>query len=67
MLPPAPGARDSRYAPLFSGHIASVAASAPVAPAPRSEGLAERVAVLEETVARLSEELAGLKASLGEG
>lgn len=67
-LPRAPGARESRYAHLFSGHIESVApAPAPaVAYAPRAEGLAERVAALEETVARLSEELAGLKASLGE-
>ncbi len=67
-LPRAPGARESRYAHLFSGHIESVAAApAPaVAYAPRAEGLAERVAALEETVARLSEELAGLKASLGE-
>lgn len=66
-LPRAPGARESRYAHLFSGHIDSVAAPAAVAYAPRGEGLAERVAVLEETVARLSEELARLKANLGEG
>ena len=65
-LPRAPGARESRYAHLFSGHIESVAAAPAVAYAPRAEGLAERVAALEETVARLSEELAGLKASLGE-
>jgi hypothetical protein len=65
-LPRAAGARESRYAHLFSGHIESVAAAPAVAYAPRAEGLAERVAALEETVARLSEELAGLKASLGE-
>lgn len=67
-LPRAPGARESRYAHLFSGHIESEAAApvTAVAYTPRGEGLAERVAALEETVARLSEELAGLKASLGE-
>lgn len=62
----APGARESRYAHLFSGHIESVAASAALASAPRDEGLAERVAALEETVTRLSAELATLKAGLGE-
>ena len=62
----APGARESRYAHLFSGHIESVAASAALASAPRDAGLAERVAALEETVTRLSAELATLKAGLGE-
>jgi hypothetical protein len=64
-LPRAPGARESRYAHLFCGHIESVEASAPPAYAPRAEGLAERVAMLEETVNRLSAELAALKESLG--
>ncbi len=65
-LPRAPAARESRYAHLFSGHIDSAAALAPIVHAPRSEGLAERVAALEDTVRRLSEEMAALKASLGE-
>lgn len=65
-LPRAPGARESRYAHLFSGHVESLAAPPAVEYAPRGEGLAGRVTVLEETVARLSEELTRLKASLGE-
>lgn len=65
-LPRAPGARESRYAHLFSGHVESVAAAVPLATAPRGAGLAERVAALEETVTRLSAELASLKARLGE-
>ncbi|MCC6709628.1 MAG: DUF480 domain-containing protein [Gammaproteobacteria bacterium] len=65
-LPRAPGARESRYAHLFSGHIESVAASAPAPYVARGDSLAERVAVLEDTVARLSAEIASLKASLGE-
>lgn len=65
-LPRAPGARESRYAHLFSGHIESVAATAPTPHVARGDSLAERVANLEETVARLSAEVASLKASLGE-
>ena len=65
-LPRAPGARESRYAHLFSGHVESVAAAVPLATVPRGAGLAERVAALEETVTRLSAELASLKARLGE-
>lgn len=66
-LPRAPGARESRYAHLFSGHIESVAAVATSsAPGPRGETLAERVATLEQTVARLVAEVAALKAALGE-
>ena len=64
-LPRAPGARESRYAHLFSGHIESVEASASVASAPRGEGLAERIATVEETVRALREELDALKAGLG--
>ena len=64
-LPRTPGARESRYAHLFSGHIESVEASAPPPSAPRGEGLTERVASLEETVRRLREELDALKAGLG--
>ena len=65
-LPRAAGARESRYAHLFSGHIESVEAAAPTATTPRGEALSERVAALEETVSRLSAELASLRASLGE-
>lgn len=64
-LPRQSGARESRYAHLFSGHIESVAASAPVAYAPRGESLVERVAVLEETLGVLREEMDALKAALG--
>lgn len=65
-LPRAPGAREARYAHLFSGHVESVAAAAPSAMPPRGEGLSERVAALEDSVGRLSAELASLKARLGE-
>ena len=64
-LPRQPGARESRYAHLFSGPIESVAVSAPMAYAPRGESLAERVAVLEEIVRLLREEMDALKAALG--
>jgi len=59
-----PGARESRYAQLFTGEPANVAtgeAEEPAAPALRQAGLAERVAALEATVARLSEEIARLQ------
>ena len=68
-LPRAPGARESRYAHLFSGHIDSVAAPpvmATASSAAHDDGLAARVAALEETVSQLVEQLASLKASLGE-
>lgn len=65
-LPRAAGARESRYAHLFSGHIESVTAPAPLAHTPRGESLAERVAQLEESVRALREELDNLKAALGD-
>ena len=59
-----PGARESRYAQLFTGEPTNVATddaqdtdAAPV----RQAGLADRVAALEATVARLSEEIARLQ------
>jgi uncharacterized protein len=51
----APGAREHRYAHLFSGEIDSVAESAPERGA-SSSSLAERVAILEATVAELKRE-----------
>lgn len=66
-LPRAAGARESRYAHLFSGHVESVAAPPPpLAYVPRSEGLAERVALLEDTVRSLRAEMDNLKVALGE-
>jgi uncharacterized protein YceH (UPF0502 family) len=62
----APGARESRYAHLFSGAIESVAepAEADFAPsAPGALSLAQRVATLEQLVETLSADLAALKAA----
>lgn len=59
-----PGARESRYAQLFTGEPTNVATDEvdePVAGSARQPGLAERVAALEATVARLSEALARLQ------
>jgi uncharacterized protein YceH (UPF0502 family) len=59
-----PGARESRYAQLFTGEPANVAtdeAEETVVSAARQPGLADRVAALEATVARLSEEIARLR------
>ncbi len=65
-LPRAPGARESRYVHLFSGHVESVAAPAAVPYGPRGESLAERVTALEETVRALREEMTNLKLALGD-
>jgi uncharacterized protein YceH (UPF0502 family) len=67
-LPRAPGARESRYAHLFSGSIESaaepeVAQAASVAgdpSAPASATLSQRVAALEEIVAELRAKIAAL-------
>ena len=65
-LPRAAGARESRYAHLFSGHVESVEEEAP--PAARAEAgtsgyadLGLRVTRLEELVAELQAALAALK------
>jgi uncharacterized protein YceH (UPF0502 family) len=61
-----PGARESRYAHLFSGNIESVSEptaeeAAPETHGAASGGLSARVARLEDLVAELREELAALK------
>ncbi|MDB6086842.1 MAG: hypothetical protein JWN43_4723 [Gammaproteobacteria bacterium] len=62
-LPRAAGARESRYAHLFSGNIESVAE--PVDPDPVAPGtsstLSQRLALLEEKVADMQLELEALK------
>jgi uncharacterized protein YceH (UPF0502 family) len=67
-LPRAAGARESRYAHLFSGHVESVDEEAAPAygagPAAR-EDLGERVARLEALVAQLRAELDALKGQPG--
>jgi uncharacterized protein YceH (UPF0502 family) len=65
-LPRAAGARESRYAHLFSGHVESVEEEAAAAPAGSGgaavrEDLGARVARLEELVAQLRAELDALK------
>jgi uncharacterized protein YceH (UPF0502 family) len=64
-LPRVAGARESRYAHLFSGAIESVPASAPapnpVEVASTRAGLETRVTALEETVAALHAEIEILK------
>ena len=65
-LPRAPGARESRYAHLFSGPVASdaVLESPRAAPAVRDPELAARVAALEEEVQQLRARLATLEERL---
>jgi uncharacterized protein YceH (UPF0502 family) len=65
-LPRAAGARESRYAHLFSGAIESVAEPEETAGEPGAAGaptLAQRVAALEELVGKLSAEIATLKSA----
>ena len=61
----AAGARESRYAHLFSGHVESVAQPEPAADAPPentlSDSMARRVARLEELVEQLRERIDALK------
>jgi uncharacterized protein len=67
-LPRAAGARESRYAHLFSGNIESVdepaAAEEPAAGAP---SLSQRVSQLEESVSRLRAEIDALAEALAGG
>ena len=61
-LPRASGARESRYAHLFSGAIESVEESPDVEqPAPGSPSLSQRVSALEQLVQQLRTELDALK------
>jgi len=65
-LPRAAGARESRYAHLFSGHLESV--EEPAAPEVEAAGgptLSQRVTQLEELVQRLRGEIDVLAAALG--
>jgi uncharacterized protein len=64
-LPRAAGARESRYAHLFSGSIESApdpAAAEPEAAAPGSPTLSQRVSALEELVEQLRAEVVALRA-----
>jgi uncharacterized protein YceH (UPF0502 family) len=64
-LPRAPGARESRYAHLFSGHLESV--EEPAAAEESGSGtatLGQRVEQLEERVRRLQEEMAALSTAV---
>ena len=66
-LPRAPGARESRYAHLFSGAIESVEEPAEsqaetTAGTAGAPGLAQRVATLEQLVENLRADIAALKA-----
>ena len=63
-LPRAAGARESRYAHLFSGAIESVEEPAAEAPASGAPSLHERVSRLEETVQQLRAEIATLAETL---
>ena len=67
-LPRAPGARESRYAHLFSGLIESVPESEEITEpsgAPGAPGLSQRVTELEAAVADLRAELHALKGAGG--
>jgi hypothetical protein len=61
-LPRAAGARESRYAHLFSGAIESVPEMLEAADAPAASSMSQRLAQLEEQVAQLRAELDALKA-----
>lgn len=64
-LPRAPGARESRYAHLFSGTMESAPepdAPKPAAPQSESPDLNQRVSALEERVLQLRAEIDALKA-----
>ncbi|GAC1667684.1 MAG: YceH family protein [Steroidobacteraceae bacterium] len=61
-LPRAAGARESRYAHLFSGTIESVEEPSAAGESAAAATLSQRVSELEDQVRRLREDLAALKA-----
>jgi len=65
-LPRAAGARESRYAHLFSGNIESVDEPAAEGPAPGAPTLGQRVSQLEEHVGQLRAEIDALAQALAE-
>jgi len=66
-LPRAPGARESRYAHLFSGHLESVDEPAVAEEsAPGTATLSQRVEQLEERVRRLQEEMDAITSALAQ-
>ena len=66
-LPRAAGARESRYAHLFSGIIESVDEPIAEEPAAGSPSLSQRVSQLEESVSRLRAEIDALAEALAAG
>jgi uncharacterized protein YceH (UPF0502 family) len=62
-LPRRPGQKESRYAHLLAGDVAEAVDDAPVAP---SSGDTDRLAALEELANELRNEVADLRAQLGE-
>jgi hypothetical protein len=60
-LPRAAGARESRYAHLFSGAIESAPEMLEASDAPAASSMSQRLAQLEEQVAQLRAELDALK------
>ena len=65
-LPRTPGARESRYAHLFSGNIESVPEAKELEEPPAvSANLAQRLSLLEQEVARLRSEVDALKSGSG--
>jgi len=65
-LPREPGKRESRYMHLFSGEVDTATAAAEPDLAAADNGLAARVAVLEDEVAGLKQRLDALLAHLGD-
>ena len=67
-LPRTPGRRDSEYMHLLSGPIDTAAHAAQAAAAPKTDASGERTSLtdLAQRVTRLENELADLKARLGE-
>jgi len=63
-LPRAPGARESRYAHLFSGNIESVEEPVLAEESAASPTLSQRVAELEESVYQLRAQIAAITETL---